>query len=122
LVRPITDSVVAAASLIAEQLDAALIVVETHSGRTATALSHQRGRTMVLALASDLQTVRSMSLLWGVVSELMPDVAGPAELREFAVRWGRDRGLVASGARIVLIRGSDPADPTHNELEVYEAP
>ena len=50
LVRPITDSVVAAASMIAEQLGAALIVVETHSGRTATALSNQRGGTMVLAL------------------------------------------------------------------------
>ena len=36
-VRPITDSVVAAACLIADQLDAALIGVETHSGRTATA-------------------------------------------------------------------------------------
>ena len=122
LVRPITDSVVAAASMIAEQLGAALIVVETHSGRTATALSNQRGGTMVLALGEQMHTVRSMSLLWGVVSEPMPNVAGPAELREFVVKWGRDRGLIAPGARIVLIRGSDPADPTHNELEVYEAP
>ena len=40
-VLPITDSVVAAASLIAEQLDAALIAVETHSGRTATVLSNR---------------------------------------------------------------------------------
>jgi pyruvate kinase len=122
LVRPITDSVVAAASLIAEQLDAALIVVETHSGRTATALSNQRGRSLILALCDEVQTVRSMSLLWGVVSELMPNFFARDELREFVVKWGRDRGLIASGARIVLIRGTDPDDPTHNELEVYEAP
>ncbi len=122
LVRPITDSVVAAACLVAEQLDAALIVVETHSGRTATALSNQRGRAMVLALASEIQTVRSMSLLWGVVSEMMPQVNGPAELREFVVKWGRERGLLEPGARIVMIRGTDPTDATHNELEVYEAP
>jgi pyruvate kinase len=121
-VRPITDSVVAAACLIADQLDAALIVVETHSGRTATALSNQRGRAMVLALANDVHTVRSMSLLWGVVSEPMPELSGPAELREFVVKWGRDRGLIEPGARIVLIRGTDPTDATHNELEVYEAP
>ena len=112
---------VAAACLIAEQLDAALIVVETHSGRTATALSNQRGRSLILALANDVQTVRSMSLLWGVVSEPMPELTRPAELREFVVKWGRDRGLIAPGARIVLIRGTDPTDPTHNELEVYEA-
>jgi pyruvate kinase len=121
-VRPITDSVVAAASLIAEQLDAALIVVETHSGRTATVLSNQRGRSLILALCGEAQTLRSMSLLWGVVPEPMPELSGPVDLREFVVKWGRDRGLIAPGERIVLIRGSDPADPTHNELEVYEAP
>ncbi len=122
LVRPITDSVVAAASLIAEQLDAALIVVETHSGRTARALSNQRGRSLILALCDEVQTVRSMSLLWGVVSEPMPNFFARDELREFVVKWGRDRGLIVPGVRIVLIRGTDPDDPTHNELEVYEAP
>ena len=122
LVLPITDSVVAAASLIAEQLDAALIVVETHSGRTAAALSNQRGRALILALCGELHTLRAMSLLWGVVSEPMPTLTGRAELREFVLKWGRDRGLIAPGERIVLIRGTDPDDPTHNELEVYEAP
>ena len=117
LVRPITDSVVAAACLIAEQLDAALIVVETHSGRTATALSNQRGRAMVLALASEIQTVRSMSLLWGVVSEMMPDVNGPAELREFVVKWGRERGLLEPGARIVLIRARTQRTPPTTSLK-----
>ncbi len=77
LVLPITDSVVAAASLIAEQLDAALIVVETHSGRTAAALSNQRGRSLILALCGELHTLRAMSLLWGVVSEPMPNIDRP---------------------------------------------
>ena len=121
-VRPITDSVVAAACQIAENLNAALVAVETHSGRTATALANQRGRALILALGHEISTVRAMSLLWGVVSEPMPNVSGPAELREFVLQWGRARGLIASGARIVLIRGSNPADPTHNELEVYEVP
>jgi hypothetical protein len=62
-----------------------------------------------------------MSLLWGVVPELMPGLHGRADLREFAVEWGRERGLITSGARIVIIRGANPADPTHNELEVYES-
>jgi pyruvate kinase len=121
-VRPITESVVEAACGIAERLNAALIVVETHSGRTATALSSQRGGTLILALGHELSTIRSMSLLWGVVPERMPAVTSRAELREFVLKWGTARGLISSGARIVLIRGSDPADPTHNELEVYEVP
>jgi pyruvate kinase len=121
-VRPITESVVEAACQIAERLSAALIVVETHSGRTATALSSQRGGTLILALGHEISTIRSMSLLWGVVPEPMPAVTSRAELRDFVLKWGAARGLIASGARIVLIRGSDPADPTHNELEVYEVP
>jgi pyruvate kinase len=122
LVSPITDGVVVAACMIADHLNAALIVVETHSGRTATALSNQRGGTLILALAHDLATVRSMALLWGVMAERMPDAPNRAQFRDFILQWGRARGLIASGSRIVLIRGSDPQDPTHNELEVFEAP
>jgi pyruvate kinase len=121
-VRPITESLVAAACEIAERLTAALIVVETHSGRTATALSNQRGQTLILALGHEKSTISSMSLLWGVVPEPMPTVTSRASLRDFVLEWGRARGLIASGARIILIRGSNPADPTHNELEVYEVP
>ena len=73
-------------------------------------------------MCNEVQTVRAMSLLWGVVSEPVPDLTGPTALREFVVKWGRDRGLLSAGERIVLIRGTDPTDPTHNELEVYEAP
>ena len=80
-VSPVTDSVVAAACQIAEQLDAALIAVETHSGRTAAALSNHRGRAPILALAHDITTIRAMSLLWGVISEPMPKVSGAGELR-----------------------------------------
>ena len=121
MVTPITESVVVAASMIADQLNASLIVVETHSGRTAAALSNQRGGTLILALAHDLATVRPMSLLWGVVAEPMPKVSSRDEFRDFIVQWGRAHGLIAAGSRIVLIRGSDPQDSTHNELEVFEA-
>ena len=41
-VQPITESVVEAASLISRRLNAALLVVATHSGRTALALSKHR--------------------------------------------------------------------------------
>ena len=62
------------------------------------------------------------ALLWGVIAEPMPDAATRAQFRDFILHWGRARGLIAPGSRIVLIRGSDPKDPTHNELEVFEAP
>jgi pyruvate kinase len=121
-VRPITESVVEAASLIAHRLEAAVLVVDTHSGRTALALSKQRNQAPTLALAHDLSTARAMALFWGVTPLPMPALAGPEELRRFVVGWCRAAGLIATGDRIVRIRGSVPDDPTHNEIDVYEVP
>jgi pyruvate kinase len=119
-VLPITEGVVEAASLISQRLNAALLVVDTHSGRTALALSKHRNRTPTLALTRDQSTARAMSLFWGVTPLLLPDITDRSELRTFVVDWCRSRSLLASGDRVVRIRGTVPDDPTHNEIEVYE--
>jgi pyruvate kinase len=119
-VQPITESVVEAASLISHRLNAALLVVDTHSGRTALVLSKQRNRAPTLALAHDVATARAMSLFWGVTPLPMPERASREALRAFVVGWCREAGLITTGDRVVRIRGSVPDDPTHNEIEVYE--
>jgi pyruvate kinase len=121
-VRPITESVVEAASLISRKLHASLLVVETHSGRTALALSKQRNESPTLALAHDVATARAMALFWGVSPVPLPDVLGRDEIRPFVVDWSRNQGLITAGDRIVRIRGAVPTDPTQNEIEVYEVP
>jgi pyruvate kinase len=121
-IQPITESVVEAASLISHKLDAALLVVETHSGRTALALSKQRNQAPTLAVAHDVATARAMALFWGVTPLPIPDFVGRDDVRAFVVGWCREHGLIATGDRIVRIRGSVPTDPTHNEIEVYEVP
>ena len=119
-VLPITESVVEAASLISRRLNAALLVVATHSGRTALALSKQRNPTPTLALAHDAQTARAMALFWGVTPLPMPDLFETGQLLAFADEWCRARGLIASGDRIVVVRGVIPDDPTHNAILVHE--
>jgi pyruvate kinase len=114
--------VVEAASLITQRLNAALLVVDTHSGRTALALSKQRNRAPTLALAHDVATARAMALFWGVTPLPLPEYSRPENLRAFVIGWCRDEGLIATGDRVVGIRGSVPDDPTHNEIEVYEVP
>jgi pyruvate kinase len=119
-VQPITESVVEAASLISQRLNAALLVVDTHSGRTALALSKHRNRTPTLALTRDLSTARGISLFWGVMPLPLPEFTDRSQLRAFVVDWCRARSLLAPGDRVVRIRGTLPDDPTHNEIEVYE--
>ena len=118
--QPITESVVEAASLISRRLNAALLAVATHSGRTALVLSKQRNPAPTLALAHDAHTARAMALFWGVTPLPMPDLPDRESRRAVIEEWCKARGMIATGDRIVVLRGSAPDDPTHNEIVVRE--
>jgi pyruvate kinase len=119
-IRPITESGVAAASLIARRLNAALLAVITHSGRTALAVSKQRNPAPTLALAGDPETARAMALYWGVTPYPLAELADRQQRRAVIEDWCRARGLIAAGDCVVILRGTSPEDPTHNEIEVRE--
>jgi pyruvate kinase len=118
-VQPITESMVEAASLVSQRLGAALLVVETHSGRTALVLSKHRNRAATLALAGDLQTARAMTLFWGVTPIPMPADPSREQVHELVSGWCRAHAVGGPGDLIVRIRGSVPNQPTHNQIEVY---
>jgi pyruvate kinase len=119
-VRPITECAVEAASLISRRLNVAMLVVTTHSGRTALALSKHRNPAPTLALAHDAHTARAMALFWGVTPLPMPDLPERAQRRAVIEEWCKARGMIAKGDRVVVLRGSEPDDPTHNEIVVRE--
>ncbi len=122
VVKPITESVVEAASQISRRLNAALLVVATYSGRTALALSKQRNPAATLALAHDAETARAMSLFWGVTPLPIPQLTEENQLRSFVLEWCQTHGLIGPGDYIVGIRGALPAYPAHNEIVVHEVP
>ena len=120
-VLPITEGVVEAASLVCRRLNAALLIVITHSGRTALALSKRRHPTPTLALCPAPEVARALSLYWGVTPIHVPDVEADGEhALAFAQDWARARHLVAPGDRIVLVRGTLPGNPVHNAILVQE--
>jgi pyruvate kinase len=117
-VSEITEGIVEAASLSCRRLGAALLVVATHSGRTALAVSKQRHATPTLALASDGATARLMSLYWGVMPVHFPEITDGEQALSFSLEWARSRQLVATGDRIVLLRGTIPGSAVHNAVFV----
>ncbi|MFO0956020.1 MAG: pyruvate kinase [Isosphaeraceae bacterium] len=119
-VSPITEAVVEAAGLTCRRLNAAVLAVWTHSGRTALALSKLRHPTPTLAIADDERVARAMALFWGVTPIHQPHVADAQQAMQIAVGWARDRGLVGPGDRVVLIRGMVPGNPVQNALLVHE--
>jgi pyruvate kinase len=119
-VQPITACVVEAASQVCRQLGVALLVVATHSGRTALALSKLRHATPTLALADDAAVARAMTLYWGVTSLYCPEIREGAQVLGIALEWARSRGLVDRGDRIVLVQGTMPQNLSHNAMFVQE--
>jgi pyruvate kinase len=107
-VDPITEATVDAACLAANRLDASLIVVATDSGRTALALSNRRPAATILALTRDVQVARLLTVCWGVIPVLISDISHAEQNLAFAIDWGRSRGLIQPGRRVVLLRGEMP--------------
>jgi len=102
LIDPITDAAVDGASLIAQQLEAGLIVVGAESGRAALALSNRRSPAVVVAIARTEQVARRLSLCWGVIPVIF-DASSAEEALAFGIQWARSRGLVATGQHAVLL-------------------
>lgn len=119
-VSPTTEAVVEAAALICRRLDPALVVVETHSGRSAIALSKQRVRTPILAVGSDPMVVRQLSLVWGVNSIGCSNLSDTQGAMRRALRWAAERELVRIGDRVVLVLGTLPSQRKHNSLRVHD--
>ncbi len=115
-----TDAVVEGASLVSRRLGTPLLVVATHSGRTALALSKRRNATRTLALADNAANARSMALYWGVTPLVYPQIADADEAMAFAIDWAKGQGLIKAGDKVVLVRGSIPGGLGHNSMLVQE--
>lgn len=116
----VTEAVVNAVSSIAAQLKAKLVVVATHSGSTALAISEQRCLIPIVAVTDVDIVLRQMSLFWGVTP--LGDI--PAndghKLLERADRWGKEQGLLRPGDYIVLVSAIGLIATGHNMLVVHE--
>jgi pyruvate kinase len=119
-VLPITEGIVEAVGRVCRRLRAALVVVSTHSGRTALALSKLRYPTPTLALSDDPEIARALALYWGVCPIHCPDIDAPEHTLDVALDWARAREMIAAGDRVVLVRGTMPGHPSHNAMFVQE--
>jgi pyruvate kinase len=104
-VQSVTRAAVDAATLMARELDAAVIVVSTESGRTALALSNRRPHAPILAMVRAESLARGLSLCHGVTAVVLPDTAWAERVLEVGMDWAKSRGAVKPGQHVVLLRG-----------------
>ena len=119
-VHPITSATVNGAVEIARQLHAALMVIATHGGATARVKSKLRDGIPVVAVSDSPQTLRQLSLYWGVTPLPGAPVTNGPELRRFIDQWGRTAGLLTTGDRVVYVTVSDFVSNAHNGVVVQE--
>ncbi|MBX9789698.1 MAG: pyruvate kinase [Pirellulales bacterium] len=118
-VLPVTQAVVVGASAMARELKARLLVVASHSGATALALSKQRNFVPTIGTSDREQTLRQMCLYWGVRPLAAPIDAIGALVRHIET-WGKTSSTLATGDRIVLVSGTRLAGAGHNLVLVHE--
>ncbi len=119
-VHPITSAIVAGAGQIAAQLDAKMVVIATHSGRTALTKAKQRDFIPTVALSDSPQTIGQMCLYWGITPLSITPANLERDLVQFMDQWGRSQGLLQKADRVVFVLGSLRDITAHNQLLVHE--
>ena len=94
-----------AASLLAEEVKASVIVTPTESGSTTRRVSRLRPRQPILALSQHLPTVRRLNLCWGVYPVLVSDWKDTDEMLERSKRMPKELGMASKGEKIIIIAG-----------------
>ena len=102
----VTSAVVHGAGSMAHKLGAKLVVVASHSGRTALALSQQRSFVPTIGVSTKEKTLRQMCLYWGVTPLRGAPACNVEELINYTDSWACRHGIASRGDRIVIVGGS----------------
>ncbi|MBB1512651.1 MULTISPECIES: pyruvate kinase [unclassified Tessaracoccus] len=110
-----------AAAEVAERIGARYLVAFTKSGDTGRRLSRLRSPIPMLVFSPERSTQQTMTLSWGVDTQITPEFAEQEEMVEAVDRHLRDRGMIEVGERIVIVSGSPMGIPGKtNTLRVHK--
>ena len=116
----VSRAVVHGAGRIAYQLGARLVVVASHSGATALALSKQRSFVPTIGVSDQSSTMRQMCLYWGVTPTLGIPARDVEQLMKHADRWGIAAGCITPGDYLVVVAGSNLTEGVHDMVVVHK--
>ena len=120
--QDVADSVAQSAVGAVYRLGLKALVVPTNSGRTARLVSAHRPNVPVLAISPRIETVRRLSLLFGV-SAVRSDFG--TELRgllDHCAALAAERGIARPGELIAITAGLDGQELGTNLFEVHRVP
>ena len=119
-VHPITAAAVLGSAIIADRLGAKLVVIATRGGGTCRLRSKQRDFIPTIGLSDSPSVLRRLSLFWGVTPIADAPVHDGPALRAFIDQWGRERGIIAVGDRIIFVTGTNFYPMAQNIVVIHE--
>lgn len=120
--QDVGDSVAQGAVGAVYRLNLAALVVPTTSGRTARLVSAHRPKVPVLAISPRIETVRRISLLFGVKAVLSEPVDDIRELLRECAELASHHGVAKSGDLIAITAGLPEQQLGTNLFEVHRVP
>jgi pyruvate kinase len=117
--RGVPDSVSHAAVSIAEEMNVGAILSLTSSGSTARMVSKYRPLPPIIAATPKVKTCRELSLVWGVIPMIQPQISTTDEAVESALASAKEKNLLKEGELAVVTAGVPMGIPgTTNMIEV----
>ncbi|MBT3586452.1 MAG: pyruvate kinase [Halobacteriovoraceae bacterium] len=103
----VNASLMVAASMMAEKVDAELILSVTESGHSCRKIAAFRPNKEVLAVTNSIDTVRRVCLFWGVTPYLLNEKAeeDDFDFQKEVIEKIKDEFKLKNGQRVVLTRG-----------------
>jgi pyruvate kinase len=100
------EAVVQSATYLAEQIDAAALVIPTATGGSARAAAKYRPARPIIALAEEETITNQLALEWGVISATLPARHGViSDLLDEALWSSRAVGRLQNGDTVVITNG-----------------
>ncbi|HEX38090.1 MAG TPA: pyruvate kinase [Candidatus Cloacimonetes bacterium] len=94
-----------AACMIAQDINASAIFAITKTGRTARHLSKYRVQNPIYAFTSNEETLKFLTLIWGVKGLLLPGLQETDETLRQVKHIALDQGLISDNEIIVFVAG-----------------
>jgi pyruvate kinase len=110
------EAVMHTAVELAEELDAAALIVPTETGGAARACAKYRVPKPIVALAHSERTTQQLTLEWGVYPTTMPVAESVDDLIESSLVAAAEYAGLESGARVVLTAGRRTGTPGATNL------
>jgi pyruvate kinase len=115
----ITEAVCRGAVEMAEKLEAPVIVVATRDGRSPRAVRKYFPHAIILALTTSEQTARQLTLIKGVVPQLVKSIESTDDFYRMGKEVALASGMARKGEVVVMVSGALVQSGTTNTTSVH---